>query len=538
MIADEIQQSDTGFHSIRKPTIMRIKLTFHLEANAIAATLKHPLLKKHAVMAASETALREVYFDSPDGVIQRANANLSVQSNHLVQVQSLQIGDEQNSQNFSGGLQQWRSWQFKLPDHQPDLGLLKSLTKNKTGYQKLLREIITLKALHEVFQTRFNRYAIMLQLPEDTDVACSLEHGQISSGDQSRQFCILDFELLSGSMIQLIQFTLALMKTTPLHVGHLCKIEQGYALHDRLPVSAVTATELSLTPQLPVEEAVRRIIHSCMTQIQSNQAGIREPWNPECLHQMRVGFRRLRSTFWLLKKIQPLPDDFEEEMEWLDTQLGQARDWDVFHASTLPQLINLTDSNKTNKTTLQDLHRLAADRMRLAHREVCAALVTPRYARIVLGLLRWQCELVEQLRRDPNQSDLIEFSDQALKKSQQRLLRRSKQISDLEPKSLHQLRVTVKKIRYMADFFKALYPPGKIQHYIDTIARLQDCLGQSNDRIVAGRLIQTILADHPELDAGFINALFAAHFDTNKTHIPRLLKALMQISLKELLSGH
>ena len=62
--------------------------------------------------------------------------------------------------------------------------------------------------------------------------------------------------------------------------------------------------------------------------------------DPEWIHQMRVGTRRLRSCLSLMKRFaaERALDPVIAEVKWLAGLLGKARDWDVFVTETLPPL--------------------------------------------------------------------------------------------------------------------------------------------------------------------------------------------------------
>ena len=88
-------------------------------------------------------------------------------------------------------------------------------------------------------------------------------------------------------------------------------------------------------------EAFIQIARSCMTQVRSNAQLLRDGRNPEILHQLRVGLRRLRAAFTAFKLILPgeAANRFAAEIKWVGSELDSARDIDVFieDASRLPK---------------------------------------------------------------------------------------------------------------------------------------------------------------------------------------------------------
>ncbi len=298
--------------------------------------------------------------------------------------------------------------------------------------------------------------------------------------------------------------------------------------------------ELSLSASLPVNDAIQCIVNTCLLQILSNLTGITGDWNSESLHLMRVGLRRLRSALWLFKDIQPLPNELKQEMKWLDCQLGPARDWDVFVESSLQQAKQLVQEKSADEKRLKKLIALANDKVTIAHANVKAVVTSARFSQLILCLLRWQCELHLPPHRHQNKLLLITFADKVLKKNQRRLIKRSREINDLHPASLHRLRIIIKKMRYSTDFFKELYPSKQMRQYIKSMTHLQEILGASNDVTVANRLLNELHAEHPGLQSktGFFKELHTTRFDAHKMHIPELLKKIMAAEYSLLIARH
>jgi CHAD domain-containing protein len=65
----------------------------------------------------------------------------------------------------------------------------------------------------------------------------------------------------------------------------------------------------------------------------------------------------------------------------------------------------------------------------------------------------------------------------------------------LAPEERHQLRITLKKLRYAAEFFHPLYEGRKAKRYIGQLSKLQDALGHQNDAAMTLPLLQKIEQD-------------------------------------------
>src|SRR4029077_9848145 len=129
-----------------------------------------------------------------------------------------------------------------------------------------------------------------------------------------------------------------LAASVPLAFEPASKAERGHALrHPRTPVP-LHATDPDLPGKAKAGDAFAAIIRTCLAQIEGNAHGVRIDDDPEWIHQMRIGVRRLRACLSLARKgiatarIEPL----RVELRWLAQTLGPARDLDVFATSTLP----------------------------------------------------------------------------------------------------------------------------------------------------------------------------------------------------------
>jgi len=89
------------------------------------------------------------------------------------------------------------------------------------------------------------------------------------------------------------------------------------------------------------------------------------------------------------------------------------------------------------------------------------------------------------------------------------------------PAARHELRITLKKLRYVSEFFQSLYGAKDARRYLNRLSRLQDVLGTLNDVATAGRVLEELLgrvgppdADSLARTVGFIEG-FAAREDAH-----------------------
>jgi CHAD domain-containing protein len=183
----------------------------------------------------------------------------------------------------------------------------------------------------------------------------------------------------------------------------------------------------------------------------ANVSGAIEGRDPEYLHQLRVGIRRLRTVLLVFKAGQ-----LGRRLRKLVRPLGEARDWDVFVARF----------GKGNA------------RRRAAQLRCRQVLESADFGAFLLDARR-----VEQQLEDV---PLVEFVPQALDRLHRKALKRARRIDWHDEERRHSVRIAVRRLRYACDFFSPCFDGAR--RYLRGVADLQDLLGELNDISVARRL--------------------------------------------------
>ncbi|MDQ1831738.1 CHAD domain-containing protein [Massilia scottii] len=277
---------------------------------------------------------------------------------------------------------------------------------------------------------------------------------------------------------------------------------------------AIRARALKLSPRMSVEKAFQAIVRNCLDQIEANESGVIKYHDVESLHQMRVGLRRLRSALGMFDEVLSLPVALRQELDWLVSQLGPARDWDVLAGSTLPRITNTLDAD----APLVRVQHAAADKAMALHAAAGAAIASERYQNLIGNLERWFDERgwrAMQLPADKVKLKMRigDFARGILEKDQQRLLKRGRKLKGADPEARHRVRIAAKKTRYAAEFFASLYPRKTVRPYVKALASLQDELGLMNDVSVADGLLRQLSDGDEQLKdgTGFLRGYLASH---------------------------
>jgi triphosphatase len=348
--------------------------------------------------------------------------------------------------------------------------------------------------LAPVFVTDFKRTTRQLEPAAGTRIELCLDRGTIIAGAAQAPISEVELELKAGPPAHLIDLALALVEHVPMRLEPVSKAERGYALVAGSTPVPVKAQPAQLTEQMRVAEALRAIVFGCIDHLQANERGVLSSDDIEYVHQARVAVRRLRSAFSVFLPAFPreMFDRQLTELRWLAAALGEARDWDVLMSETLPAVCEALPA----EAGLHELMERCASLHAAARRAAQEALASRRYTVLLLELggvfLRapWAVSAddgaVERAR------PLIDFAAAMLAQRHRKVVKRASKLSQLDGVQLHQLRIRIKKLRYAAEFFSALYEKKKVRDYVQALSGLQELLGSLNDVATADRIARAL----------------------------------------------
>ena len=213
------------------------------------------------------------------------------------------------------------------------------------------------------------------------------------------------------------------------------------------------------TPQARCAEILAESVRAIAT----NARGALASDDPEFLHQLRVGARRLRSALRAFRPILPrkAARRVRRSLRKLSPALGRARDWDV--------LIGRFGAGG-NATGHQAARREARD-----------ALRSDAFHKLLEGARALQAE-------DSTES-LAQFGAAALPRMHRKLMKAARDIGWSDAAQRHAVRIRVKRLRYGCEFFAPAFAARRAAPYIAALKELQRILGELNDIAVARQLI-------------------------------------------------
>jgi inorganic triphosphatase YgiF len=444
--------------------------------------------------------LESVYYDTEDFTLRQRGVTLRVRKKGKSYVQTLKVANEHAGGVFSRG-----EWECPISGALPDLGAIDD--PEAAGFLG----VVGADTLMPVFASHIKRSVRLLNgangQPADTVIEVAVDQGELRAIDGTvMPIAEVELELKSGTPQALFDLALKLTEVAPVRVETRTKAERGYALVAGEAQSAVKAKKLELKQEHTAEQALASIMRNCLSHAVLNEAAALKGEDPEGIHQMRVALRRLRSALNLFRDLMPA-DQYEflaGEVKWLAGELGNARNLDVF----LEELLAPVEEALVSDKPTEALHRAAVASRTRAYEQAQAAILSTRYTVLLLRLGGWlesrswrQQPLSEEAAR--LFAPVTELADGLLAKRHRKARKLGKRFAELAPAERHQLRITLKKLRYAAEFFRSLYGEKEVAQYLKRMSALQDDLGHLNDVATAETLMDKLAGEQAESqDAG------------------------------------
>jgi inorganic triphosphatase YgiF len=340
------------------------------------------------------------------------------------------------------------------------------------------------RTLGPVFETRVRR-TIHPLARKDFAVDLTVDKGSVDTGRDSLPLCEVELELKRGDRSQMFDVARTLMEAVPAQLTLKSKAERGYDLVAGTVVSPVKAEPVHLAPGMSTGEAFRIVAYSCLRHLLANEPAMLHG-DAEGLHQMRVALRRLRAAISLFSDIL---DGEQAEMvkaglKWITSQLGPARELDVFLAS----VVDPACKERAPPYGVPEIEGDLARKCREAHAHAEDAVRSSRFRILILDTAAWidGGEWSDDDLARARGGRRIELSAaEQLQRRCDMIRKKGKRLSELDARSRHKLRIQAKKVRYACEFFADLFPGKKAAKrraaFLGALRDLQDRLGELND---------------------------------------------------------
>lgn len=274
---------------------------------------------------------------------------------------------------------------------------------------------------------------------------------------------------------------------------------EGLAAIGRRPGDYSSKLDFRLDGQVRADLGLKKILRHLLATLEVNIPGAKAHWDPEFLHDLRVATRRTRSALAQVKDVLSAKEvaRYKAGFAWLQQVTGAARDLDVYRSSLSDALQAMPAALRPH---LAELDAFLAERHGAAQRQLAEVLESQDFRRLIDG---WRAFLDAQgpdaaVDSEPDESalepatqapkaalPLQEVADANIWRLYRRVRDEGRAIGpESPPPELHELRKSSKKLRYLMEFFRRLYPAAEIDPLIRLIKVLLDNLGLFQDLAV------------------------------------------------------
>lgn len=250
--------------------------------------------------------------------------------------------------------------------------------------------------------------------------------------------------------------------------------------------------DLILDPAMRADQSSKLILHRLMDIMLQNEAGTRAGSDTEFLHDFRVAIRRTRSALTQIKAVfaKRIVERYKIEFAWLGQITSPSRDLDVYLLNFDEYRDSLPDNMQAD---IEPLREFLLRHQKTENKNLVKALDSARYSRLIKNWRNFLEQPVNERSTLKNAGrPVIEVASERIWRVYRSAIKEGNAITTESPaETLHDLRKTCKKLRYLMEFFQSLYPSGDIKELIRILKTLQDNLGNFQDYEVQVSTLKT-----------------------------------------------
>ena len=312
-------------------------------------------------------------------------------------------------------------------------------------------------------------------------VELAFDTGRIEADAAVIDICELEIELLSGLPQAVIDTARRWLPRHGLWIDTRSKAERGDLLARGERVApARRARPVRLAASMSEAQAWRAVLHNLADPMIGNASQIASgAFEPEHVHQLRVGLRRLRSALALFERGDAADRAMADAATALFRELGGARDAAVVEsefAAGLRTAMGLASVDAGATGAPPPMPRTdAADPVELLR---CVATQT-----LLLDLLAATQRPIELEGVDGE--SLRERMAARLNRWHRQVVAGAEAYADLDDAARHRLRKRAKRLRYASEFCAGLFGARAVRRYLKPLAAMQERLGEVSDVLMA-----------------------------------------------------
>lgn len=430
----------------------------------------------------SETDLVSIYFDTPKHKLKRHGISLRVRRTGDKHIQTVKTA--------AGVLLGRGEWETEVKDGTPDLARADNTPLARMASRKLRRK------LRPIFATSVHRVTWPIRTGR-SEVELAIDRGRLAARRRSRKLEELEIELKTGQPDDLFRVAKALQRKAGAELYFRTKAERGYALACGEADDAVFAERIELDQASNARDAFQVVARSTLRHFSANADAVRN-LQPEGVHQMRVGLRRLRAAISIFSKLLPRmrTEKIKTELKWLTGELAPAREIDVFVQEKLARFRQELAPARGRRAIEQEFK----SRRERALRRAREAVSSDRYRTLLVDLLEW-IETGPDLSQEAAGLPIRKFATETLRRRLKKARKIGSHLQALSTRERHKFRIRVKKIRYGVDFFDSVLAGKRQKKELARLSKhlkkIQDALGSLNDFAAHRNMASGMALDAP-----------------------------------------
>ena len=408
--------------------------------------------------------------------------------------------DSFDNRLYSGGVQLWLEqkegvttlYQNGIPKSSPArrFALSESIPKTagdlpNSPAREIISKLLGIRALMQQIEVKIRVYSfhilddekktVLRVHVEDSECRMPGKGNYIACGSRLR------IQPVRGYPEPLIQIKKIISKKSDFAIVEDGLFEQGLNLIGKRVCGYSSKISFRFDPAMASIIAARQIHFHLLEIVEANISGVKKDLDTEFLHDMRVAVRRIRSALTQIKGVFHSADvnRFKSRLAWVGKVTGPTRDMDVFlleferYRACLPERF---------RDDLNPLHDFLVSHQKMEHGVLVKKLNSPYFRTLIKELREFSENTTGQDDAPEAATPISELADKRIYKMYRRVMHDGKAVADDSPaEHLHDLRKECKKLRYLMEFFRSLYPEKKIRQLIKSLKHLLDNLGNYQD---------------------------------------------------------
>ena len=462
------------------------ELKLALSEDDFRRLIAHPRLSDPQ-LERSEKVLKSIYYDTPDLRLRDLGMTLRVRNDGAGFVQTIKA-----DARFKDGLSNPIEVEAPVAGPEPDLKRI-----SDKGLRRKVSGALNGSSLMRAFETVITRTSYKLETGGGV-VELALDRGEARAKRRKAPIREAEFELIKGDPKDLLGITQELFADQAVQLSPMSKAERGYRLLLKMPeaipdLAPAKAKPASIKSGQTCGAAFAEIFLSAREQIIWNRTVALETEIAEGVHQLRVGLTRLRAAHRALEPLLDTPafHQLEDDARAIARAVGELRDADVLIEDIYAPVAGAVPDQQGFDALLRALQAHRAAKQDSARR----SLRSEQWSRLLLSLVLWPA----MLETDPSlqQRSIEDYARKALQRRWKNVASYGRAIDRLDPDEKHKMRRSLKKLRYMTEFFAPLFSSKEVKPFVKQLKTLQDVFGYVNDVRMAEQ-IRTIAAEPGE----------------------------------------